>query len=365
MLSRTVNYLPSTFAIVAMLLISACQTPTSAVESGSKKAKSQQNAEVAKVEATAEANKAKQAGNDPLGDAKVVRKKGEIANRGVYIKILVNKTPITNLDLRRRKKLLELQRAKGNRTKLAESSLIEQTLKLQEAKRVKTLASDQQVNEAFANFARGNRTSVANMSKQLARFGVGTDHFKDFIRGQMSWRRTVQKRFQLQTQNLSESEAIKKARESGDANPIVTEYGFKQIVFVVPKNKRSKARLNERKADAKRFRASFTNCEGALALAKQYKDVSVLTRSRVLEPQLPVVWVEGIKTTDAKGVTNPLETEKGVEMLAVCTSKQVSDDRATKVVTQSKEFENFDEKGKELSEKYLGELKARSTIVYQ
>lgn len=100
-------------------------------------------------------------------------------------------------------------------------------------------------------------------------------------------------------------------------------------------------------------------------MAKQYKDVSVVTRSRVLEPQLPGAWATGIKTADAKGVTNPIETDKGIEMLAVCTTKQVSDDRAAQIVTQSQEFENFDEKGRELSKKYLDELKSKATIIYQ
>ncbi len=364
MRKNVVTCLPGIALLMASVLAVGCQTPTSAVDKKAEETKSKQQAVANEAEKQADAA-TQSPENSALGAAKVVRKQGDIQNRGVYIKILVNKSPITNLDLRRRKKLLELQRVKGNRTKLAESDMIEQALKLQEAKRQRTLASDNEINQAFANFARGNRTNSANMAKQLERFGVGANHFKGFIRGQMSWRRTVQKRFQFETQNLSESEAIKRNRQSGNARPVVNEYGFKQIVFVVPRNKRSKARLNERTAEAKRFRASFTNCNGALSMAKQYKDVSVITRSRVLEPQLPGPWLEGIKSTDANGVTNPLVTDKGVEMLAVCSTKQVSDDRATQVVTQSQEFENFDEKGKELSKKYLDELKANATIIYQ
>jgi hypothetical protein len=43
----------------------------------------------------------------------------------------------------------------------------------------------------------------------------------------------------------------------------------------------------------------------------------------------------------------------------------VSDDNAVKVIGQSKEFDNFNEKGSEIADKFLAELKSKSQIIYR
>ena len=62
---------------------------------------------------------------------KVIENKGTVQNRGGYVRILVNRQPVTNIDIQRRRKFLQLRRAPGDRGKVAEREMIEQVLKLQ------------------------------------------------------------------------------------------------------------------------------------------------------------------------------------------------------------------------------------------
>ncbi len=350
--------------LLVMALLTGCNSSTSALgakESAKKSGEASANADgQASLAAEGTAEEAQQ-----LELAKVINKTGKVKNRGVYIKILVNKDPITNFDLQRRAKFLQLRRTKGNRAKVAEKELIEQAIKLREARTRNLLATDKMVNDAFANFARQNRTSTANLSRELERIGIGAPHFKDFIRSQIGWQRVVQARFQAQTSQSSERDIVTQLRKSGDAKPEVTEYNLQQIIFVVPANKRSKSTLAARRKEAVAFKQRFSGCEGSLAQAKLLRDVSIVDRKRLMEPELPDNWRQDIIAIEGNGTTRVKDTEKGVEIMAICNKRIVSDDRAAQVSSQSAQFANFNSKESKVAQDYLDQLMKRSIIVYQ
>ncbi len=368
----------------SLLVLSGCNTSTSAVDSAkeTKAAKPAANsasttvAAAAPQKATDAAAAANAATNDTEADTaspdepeirepRIIKREGKVENRGVYIKILVNRNPITNFDIKRRAEFLKLRRVSGDRNKIAEQEMIEQILKLQEAKRSRSLATDAMVESAFSNFAKRNRASTAQLSSELNRLGIGADHFKEFLRTQISWQRAVSGRFQAETMNLTERDAITQLRKTGAEKPEVTEYNFKQIVFVVPQAQRNKSTLAARRAEATAFRQRYTGCDSAIELAKQLRDVSVIDRKRIMGPELPERWKDEVTQLDANNTSRIKDTDKGVEFIAVCNTRQVNDDRAAQITTQSGEFENFDTKGSALDQKYLKQLKSIATIIYQ
>ncbi len=340
----------------ALLALTACNSSSSAIKESTKTEETAQLAAEASTEAAKEENKEL---------AKVITKKGGVQNRGAYIKVLVNKTPITNYDIQRRASFLKLRRISGNRAKIAENEMIEQALKLEEAKKRRRTATKAQVDAAFLNFAKQNRATPAILSRELGKLGVGAPHFKEFIKTQISWQRTMQGKFQAETTRVSEQQAIKQLRDSGNQKPKVNEYTFKQVIFVVPKNKRSKAALAKRKREANAFRQTYSGCETLLQSIKALKDVSIIDRRHLMEPELPGNWKEAISKTSAGSTTGVQETERGVEFMAVCSTRTVDDDRAAQVTKQSTDFTKFGKESSEFSKKYLNELRERATIVYQ
>lgn len=343
----------------ALLGLAACNSSNSAVTEADKNTPNQTTVAAAATETKEIATE------EPKEVANVVRRTGGVANRGAFIKVLVNKTPITNGDINRRIKFLKIRRAPGNHNKLAEKEMIEQALKLQEAARVRATANKQQIDEAFANFAKRNRSSPARLSTELGKLGIGAPHFREFIKTQISWQRAVQGRFQARTRQVSEQEALKNLRENGNQKPKVDEFSFKQVVFVVPRNKRSPAALAARKREANAFRQTFSGCGTLLQSIKALKDVSILDRRHIMEPELPAQWQAAIASAGVGKTTPAQETEKGVEFMAVCDKRTVDDDRAAQISQQSDAFSSFGEQSSEFSEEYLKELRERATIVYQ
>ena len=122
-----------------------------------------------------------------------------------------------------------------------------------------------------------------------------------------------------------------------------------------------KATLGKRKREAEAMRARFNGCNTTRQFAKGLIDVTVRDLGRFLAPQLPPDWADQIKATKVGGATVVRETERGVEFIGICSSREVSDDKVAQMV-----FENEgsnDKAAEELSQKYMDELKAKARIV--
>ena len=141
-------------------------------------------------------------------------------------------------------------------------------------------------------------------------------------------------------------------------NGKATEYTIMQIVFTVPSSKR-KAMLPRRRVEAKRYRAQLIGCTNARELAKGFKDVAVLDRGRLLEAELPPRWTKEIKTTPAGKVTRVKDDPKGVEMIAVCKTREVIG--GGRGINANLLSGRSDSAGK-VEKEYLAELKKRAVI---
>lgn len=273
------------------------------------------------------------------------------------IKIIVNKQAITSVDIARRVAFLKLQRTGGNLGQKAREQLTDEALKLQEAARIRVLASDAEVNAAFERFAASNKLSVKQMSQVLNQAGVTPKHFKNYIRVQMSWPRVVGA---ISGGGMSTQDLVSKMLERGDSNKAsTTEYILQQVIFVVPASKRSKSVLNARKREADQLRGRISGCDSTTSVITGLRDVSLRQLGRIMQPQLPPDWKPLIERAGAGSTTSTRVTERGVEFIVICSAKTVSDDKAAELVFRS---ENDEAGESEEAKKYLSELRKRSVI---
>ena len=282
---------------------------------------------------------------------------------GTKIAVLVNKTPITTNQIKRRVAFVRLRRMKGNARSIATNELIDEAIKMEEAKRIGAVANDAAVNAAYARFAKSNKMPVSALNTVLARQGVTSRGFKDFIRASMSWQRAVGARVQAEEAGSATTGVSKSPSwlpPAGQGSTKETEYTIQQIVFVVPASKRSTL-LKRRRAEANSFRTRVNGCQNARTLAASLKDVTVLDRGRLLESKLPPRWAKQIKATPPGKVTRVQDDVKGVEMIAVCNRREV----IGKSTASADAFSDgkFAEKASSTEKKYLKELKDRAIIV--
>lgn len=273
------------------------------------------------------------------------------------IKYVINNVPITTGDIAHRAAFLKLQRKKGS----AADEMIDQTLRVAEAKRLGIRVSDAQVDAAYQRFATTNKMQLKQLDGVMAQSGVSKEHFKEFIRAQMAWNQALSARYRSgEGDSVSEQDAVRRMLDKGGAKPSAMEYMLQQVIFVVPAAERG-ATLAKRKREADAMRARFNGCNTTREFAKGLIDVTVRDLGRILAPQLPPDWADQIKATKVGGATATRETDRGVEFIGICSSREVSDDKAAQMVFQSEGSNDKD--ADELSKKYVEELRKKARIV--
>lgn len=274
------------------------------------------------------------------------------------IRYVVNGIPVTSYDIERRAAFFRLQRRSGGAKQAAED-LIEQALRSAEMKRARVNITERQVDDAYARFAASNKLKPAQMDQILSQTGVTKGHFKEFIRVQMGWSQLLQAKYR-QSGALSEQDVVRKMLQKGGTKPTATEFMLQQVIFVVPAAER-KSTLAKRKREAEAMRARFAGCNQTREFAKGLIDVSVRDLGRVLSPELPPEWADAIKSTKPGSATIARETDRGVEFIGVCSSREVSDDRVAQMVFQSEAAKDSNE-ADEMSKKYTEELRKKAKI---
>lgn len=270
------------------------------------------------------------------------------------IKYVVNDIPITSYDIQRRAAFIKLQRGKGS----ASEQMIEQALRMAEVKRLNIRVTDQQVDDAYARFAKGNKMQLSQLDGIMAQSGVTKEHFKEFIRAQMSWNQALGMR--ARGGKMSEQEAVRKMLQQGGNKPSATEYMLQQVIFVVPAGQ--KGSLGKRKQEAESMRARFNSCETTRQFAKGLIDVTVRDLGRKLAPELPSDWADSIKKASPGSATPVRQTELGLEFIGICSAREVSDDRVAQLVLNG-ENQGSDQKADEISKKYIDDLRKKARIV--
>ena len=273
------------------------------------------------------------------------------------IKYVVNDIPITSGDIAHRAAFLRLQHKKGDAAK----EMVDQTLRVAETKRLGIRIGDAQVEAAYERFASTNKMQLKQLDGVMEKSGVSKEHFKEFIRAQMAWNQALSARYRSgEGGSVTEQDAVRRMLDKGGAKPSAMEYMLQQVIFVVPPAERS-ATLAKRKREADAMRARFNGCNTTREFAKGLVDVTVRELGRVLAPQLPPEWAEQIKATKVGGATTTRETDRGVEFIGICSSREVSDDKVAQMVFQSEG--GNDKNADELSSKYVEELRKKARIV--
>jgi peptidyl-prolyl cis-trans isomerase SurA len=253
------------------------------------------------------------------------------------IKVIVNDTPITSYDITQRTALMALAGEKGG-TKAATDQLIDEALQMQEAARLGLNLSDAQVDAAFASIANNMKLSPPQLVQALSSRGVAAATLKKRIKAQMAWAQLVR----VRTRRLAAikpsdvTAALMAEAPSGAADKITqTEYTLQQILFVIPKGS-SAAFVAQRKREAEAYRARFAGCEQSIALAKNLRDVVVKDIGRRNAADLTGPRGEEVRKTAAGRTTSAARIDTGIELVAVCSTREIQSDAAARAQIESK-----------------------------
>ena len=242
--------------------------------------------------------------------------------------------------------------------KAALDELVDERLKLYEAKRLNALASDEDVNRVLAGMASRNKVSPEQLAKNFSQMGTNIDAMKERIKATISWNNVIRRRYGRQIQSVISDLDRMTADVKGSDD---VELRVHRILLALP-TKVDQKEIALRLRDAELMRANFKNCKATPSLAKgvtgaRFQDLGKRAPSSIPEPTRTLL----LSAQDDE-MLPPSVGEGGVELWAVCGRKVIPAQQkkraSAKNDRQQKEFEI-------LAKRHLKDLRQDAHIEYR
>ncbi len=269
---------------------------------------------------------------------------------------MVNGEAITNFDIDQRIKLTRLTTQKAVSRQEALDDLINDKLKVKEAKRYGLDMSASDIDGAYGNMASRMRMSPEQLSKTLEGHGIRPETLKNRIKADMTWGNLVRGRFQS---NLLVPEKDLAGIESSDAKESESfEYLVRPIVLIVPRGSPSSA-IEARRKEAELLRSRIQSCDEALSMFRSMRDAAIRDQLTKTSADLPPALRDLLDKTPVGKLTPPEVTKQGVEMVALCSRKPTTADTPAKRAAREK---IYNQKYEAKSKSYLQEVRKGAMI---
>ncbi len=274
--------------------------------------------------------------------------------------VIVNGDPITALDIEQRGKLIQLSTHKAPVRQEVIEELINDRLKVGEAKKFGLEVTAAEVDAAFATMAGRMRRTPEQFTQALAQSGVNANTLKAKIKADVTWQQLVRGRYQGAFQ-IGEKDILT-AMESKADDTVGYDYTLRPILFIVPPGS-PETFVDGRRREAEALRGRFQGCEDGIAFARALKDVAVREQIIRSSADIPAELRKVLESIEVGKLTAPEVTKAGVEVFAVCAKKESAADN-TPGKRQAKET-LFAKRFEEKSKQYLQEIRRRAMIEFR
>lgn len=244
-------------------------------------------------------------------------------------------------------------------TKAALEELIEERLKIHEARRLNVSIEEAQVDSVVRGLAQRNNMTLDQFAQHVRSTGADISSMKGRYLASLAWAEVIRKRFSMQV-SVTERDIDRMMSASPDIADEV-ELHIHRITLATP-GKLDQKIMAQRFEEADKLRRQFGGCKSSAALAvkaqdAKFEDLGHRKPSIIQEPTRSLL----VNAKDGEMVP-PNMSANGVELYAVCGRKVVKGeetkrDRAAQELRQ-KEFEI-------LAKRHLRDLRQDADIEYR
>lgn len=275
--------------------------------------------------------------------------------------VIANGSPITELDIRQRAKLMATSSHKAPSRQDVIKELIDDRLKISQGKIYGLDMDSEQVDAAFANMAQRQHISPAQFAQALDRAGISASAVKARIRAEMTWSSLVRGKFGSLLQ-VSEGDLAQAMRNNNQAENIAGYvYTLYPVTIVIPSGS-SPAVVEQKRREAENLRNRFVSCQSGLPLARALRDVAVREPVTKSSADLPEALRALLAKLEIGRLSTPDNTPQGLQMFALCGKKASSADSPLKREMREKIYSTrFEAEAK----KYLDDIRRSAMIEYK
>ncbi|MGE5156943.1 MAG: SurA N-terminal domain-containing protein [Gemmatimonas sp.] len=282
--------------------------------------------------------------------------------RAQAVVVMVNGEPITDYDIEQRGKLDFLSTHKKTSRQDIINELIDDKVKIKEAKKYGVDPSGSDIDRAYGEMAGRMRITADQLTKSLESQGVRPDTLKSRIKADMVWTSLVRGRYKERLQvGEKEVEAALKAEGGNDAQQgDAYEYKMQPVVLIVPKGA-PPAALESRQKEAETLRGRIQSCDEANSYFKSLPNAAIRDPIIKTSADIPAVLRKVLDDTPIGHLTPPEVTKQGVEMVALCGRKPTKIDSPKKKEIRDKMYA---QKYEATQKAYLEEIRKAAMIEY-
>ena len=283
------------------------------------------------------------------------------------VAVMVNGEPITNYDIEQRSKLDFLSSHKKLTRKEVIDELIDQKVKIREAKQFGVDPTGSDVDASFAQMSARMRMTPDQLSKTLENQGIRPETLKERIKSEMVWTSLVRGRYkeslQVGEKEVAAAAAVEVKGDEKDAKLDTESYEYKMqpIVLIVPRGS-APAIFEAKQKEAEALRGRIQTCDEANAFFKSMPNAAIRETVTKTSADLPPVLREVLDKTPIGHLTAPEVTKQGVEMVVLCGRKQTTVDTPKKKEIRDK---MYNEKFEAKSKAYLDQVRKAAMIEYR
>jgi peptidyl-prolyl cis-trans isomerase SurA len=275
---------------------------------------------------------------------------------------VVNGTPITSYDVDQRTQLARISGGKVSSRKEVLEELIDEKVKLLEAKRYSIEASKSEIDSAYSSMASRMGMKPEQLTQALRGRGVNADTLKRRIGADIAWGHLVRGRFQATLEvGSGDIRAVLGTEPAEGQNAVGHVYRLRPILFIVPQGSPA-SRFDARRREAEELRKRFSDCQKGVALARELRDVAVRDTVIRNSASLPAPLRTMLNSLEIGKLTTPEATAQGIEVFALCGKEET---RAETPRQQETRQEIYGKRFDAQSKRYLERVRRSSMIEYK
>lgn len=245
--------------------------------------------------------------------------------------------------------------------KSAMEELIDERLKMQEAKKLNAIASDEEVDKIVKGIAERNKQTLDQFAKSLSGMGADIASMRSRFKATLSWNDVIRRKFGHMIA-ISERDIERYvARSSTEGADDQVELQLQRVTLPLSGKFDQKAAAAHLR-DAELVRSRFTGCKSMSAAAAsvagaKFEDLGTRKPTQFQEP------TRSLLLSAKSGEMLPAQVGKGgVELWAVCGRAVVKADEAKRSEAEGQLRQNEMEV---LSKRYLRDLRQDASIEYR
>ena len=276
--------------------------------------------------------------------------------------VMVNGDPITDYDIEQRSKLDFLTTHKQSSRQDVLNELIDDKVKIKEAKKYGVDPSSSDIDQAFASMGSRMRITPEQLAKSLESQGIRAETLKARIKSDLVWTSLVRGRYKERLQVGERDVAAAVKAEGGDEQQAQAfEYKMQPVVLIVPRGS-APAAVEARHKEAETLRSKVQTCDEANTYFRSMANAAIRDLVVKTSADIPANLRKVLDDTPVGHLTPPELTKQGVEMVALCARNPTTIDTPKKKEMREKMYA---QKYEATSKSYLQEIRKAAMIEYR